>query len=108
MGLEFCFLQESKKKIVEDILCKSLWGGNNVGWAFKEDEQLEHGWSGGGKWTMGTERVECCMVNVYASCLPSERIELWDRLHSVVAQNQLVCICMAGDFNSTRRQSEIV
>ncbi|KAL8533767.1 hypothetical protein ACS0TY_009966 [Phlomoides rotata] len=29
-------MQESKKETVDDILCRTLWGSNNMGWAYRE------------------------------------------------------------------------
>lgn len=49
----------------------------------------------------GLDKFQCCLINVYASCLLPERLDLWDRLRSVILQNQGICLCMAGDFNST-------
>ncbi|KAL8490074.1 hypothetical protein ACS0TY_025825 [Phlomoides rotata] len=125
LGLDFCCIQESKKELVDDILCKNLWGSNNVGWAFKESTGRAGGimslWNSYlfsmiSSWNMdgvvvvngmwGTKRTGCCMVNVYAPCLSSEWIDPWDRLQSVVIQNQSCCICIARDFNTIRRPSE--
>ncbi|KAL8518663.1 hypothetical protein ACS0TY_009854 [Phlomoides rotata] len=33
---DFCCIQESKKETVDDILCRTLWGSNNMGWAYRE------------------------------------------------------------------------
>lgn len=54
----------------------------------------------------GHEKIQCCIINVYASCLTDEKEELWDRLSSVISQNSGHCICIAGDFNAIRRISE--
>lgn len=35
-----------------------------------------------GHW--GPDRTDCCIINVYAPCSLEERIELWDRLNSVI------------------------
>lgn len=56
----------------------------------------------------GIERISCCIVNIYASNLLSEKEELWDRLLSIVAQNGDCCICIIGDFNAIKTHSERV
>lgn len=56
----------------------------------------------------GAERIECCMINVYAPSSTSERINLWDRIQQVIEQNSLSCICVGGDFNAIRRGAERV
>lgn len=38
--------------------------------------------------------------------ISSERIELWDRVSAVVDQNADSCICVLGDFNSVRSETE--
>ncbi|KAL8522492.1 hypothetical protein ACS0TY_012600 [Phlomoides rotata] len=54
----------------------------------------------------GSERINCCLVNIYAACSLTERLALWDRLLQVVAQASDSCICITGDFNSVRRDAE--
>ncbi|KAL8501990.1 hypothetical protein ACS0TY_021212 [Phlomoides rotata] len=54
----------------------------------------------------GQERIHCCIVNIYAPCILSEKIDLWDRLVSVINQNPSACICVIGDFNSVRTEAE--
>ncbi|KAL8456888.1 hypothetical protein ACS0TY_034933 [Phlomoides rotata] len=36
--IEFCCVHETKKEIVDELLCISLWGNVNFGWAFIESE----------------------------------------------------------------------
>lgn len=57
---------------------------------------------------MGADGTECMVVNVYASCFLKEKMELRDRLHSVLSNLAENCICVVGDFNSIRRESERV
>lgn len=59
-----------------------------------------------GRW--GGEGVDCCIINIYAPCSTLAKIDLWDRLVSVVMQNSLSCVCLGGDFNSIRRSGERV
>lgn len=54
----------------------------------------------------GQDRTQCCIINIYAPCLLPEKQDLWDRLSLVIDQNPSVCICVIGDFNSIRRESE--
>ncbi|KAL8503681.1 hypothetical protein ACS0TY_022415 [Phlomoides rotata] len=54
----------------------------------------------------GQDRIPCCIVNIYAPCVFSEKIELWDRLVSVINQNPSACICVIDDFNSIRIEAE--
>lgn len=52
------------------------------------------------------DRVQCCVVNIYSSCLLNEKFELWDKLSLVIDQFASTCMCVIGDFNSIRRASE--
>ncbi|KAL8507620.1 hypothetical protein ACS0TY_018235 [Phlomoides rotata] len=54
----------------------------------------------------GIDRLPCCIINIYAPCILSEKIALWDRVCLVVNQNQSACICIIGDFNSIRNSME--
>ncbi|KAL8530474.1 hypothetical protein ACS0TY_007496 [Phlomoides rotata] len=54
----------------------------------------------------GSERTEYCIINVYAPCLVSEKLELWDRICLIINQYQSSCICVIGDFNSIRNGME--
>lgn len=54
----------------------------------------------------GQDRIECCIINVYASCVVSEKVVLWDIIQTVVLQNSSCCVCVIGDFNVVRRESE--
>lgn len=117
-------IQESKLEGVNEEKCKLIWG-NSCGWEAKDAEGRAGGiitlWNPdkfvcSSSWHMngavivndwwGMNRVRCCIINVYAPCPLEERIELWDRLRSVVLQNSDVCVCLAGDFNSIRFEHE--
>lgn len=54
----------------------------------------------------GNERLHCCIINVYAPCVLSKKEDLWDRLASVINPSFTSCLCVTGDFNSIRRESE--
>ncbi|KAL8536611.1 hypothetical protein ACS0TY_011982 [Phlomoides rotata] len=49
---------------------------------------------------------EMVIINVYASCLFSEKAQLWDTIQLVIAQNVDVRICVLGDFNSIIEEGE--
>ncbi|KAL8531214.1 hypothetical protein ACS0TY_008006 [Phlomoides rotata] len=120
-----CFIQETKKEVIYEGLCFSMWGSRQVGWAYR----AAVGRSGGilalwntesfttsswwhmegavvvnGVW--GSERIDCCLVNIYAACSLPEIIALWNRLLQVVVQVSDSCLCIAGYFNSVRRDTE--
>lgn len=96
---DFACIQETRKEVIDEFLIRSLWGQNRCGWAYRESEGRSGGiislWnlevsSASSSWYMKgavvvngfwrSERIECCIVNVYASCQVNEKIELWDRL----------------------------
>ncbi|KAL8504158.1 hypothetical protein ACS0TY_022770 [Phlomoides rotata] len=108
-------------------VAKQYEGKGNFGWAFRAAVGRSGGiitvWdsdvsSCSSWWHMegavvvngfwGEERTECSLVNIYAPCPLSERVELWDRICYVVNQNESACICICGDFNSIRRMEERV
>lgn len=123
--IEFCCLQETKLESISDLDCKLTWGNKNCGWVFREAEgraggilliwdkevfsYLSHWHVYGalvvnGLW--GHDRIECCIINVYAPCLINEKEELWNIIQNVVSQNSNCCVCVIGDFNAIRREAE--
>ncbi|KAL8487341.1 hypothetical protein ACS0TY_023861 [Phlomoides rotata] len=34
-SIEFCCIQESKLELVDDRICRSIWGNSGAGWAWK-------------------------------------------------------------------------
>ncbi|KAL8502960.1 hypothetical protein ACS0TY_021909 [Phlomoides rotata] len=56
----------------------------------------------------GKDRVECYLINIYASCILVEKAKLLDIIHQVIQQNPNACICATWDFNLTRREAKIV
>lgn len=113
--VDFCQIQETKKEQVDGNFCRLLWGGGQRSvsvfrWAYRESVRrtrvLISIWDAEkfvvqSQWHMdgviivnglwGSNRIQCCMINVYTPCLLSERIEMWDRLRSVALQNQDIC-----------------
>ncbi|KAL8516062.1 hypothetical protein ACS0TY_014658 [Phlomoides rotata] len=123
--IDFCCIQESKKEVIDEFLCRAVWGEGNFSWAFREADGRSGGllsvWNSDkfaivSNWHMlgavivnglwGADRIQCCIINVYAPCPLVDRIDLWDRLLGTLNQVAPSCICLAGDFNSIRRVSE--
>ncbi|KAL8529763.1 hypothetical protein ACS0TY_006990 [Phlomoides rotata] len=123
--VDFCLIQETKKEEIDEQLCKTLWDSNKVGWAFRGVVGRSGGilsmWNNemfsalscwhmegavvvNGLW--GSDRMECCIVNIYAPCMLVERVDLWDRIQQVISLNSNSCVYVAGDFNSIRRVAE--
>ncbi|KAL8525192.1 hypothetical protein ACS0TY_014712 [Phlomoides rotata] len=103
----------TKKEKIDEFLGRSVWGNNQFEWAFREAEGRSGGilsiWNSEifsivSYWNMkgaivvnglwGPERTDCCIVNMYAPCPLQDRIELWDRIQSIVIQNPASCVCV--------------
>lgn len=54
----------------------------------------------------GVERNDCCLINIYAPCLLGDILDLWDRIQLIISQNSNKCLCIVGDFNLIRRETE--
>lgn len=80
----------------------SIWNGDNF--SASSCWHMEGAVNVNGVW--GRVRINCCLINIYAPCLLSNKIDLWDRVQQVISQNMPKCLCIAGDFNSIRRESE--
>lgn len=123
--IELCCVQETKLESISELECKAVWGDDKFGWDYREAEGRAGGilsiWDSEvfsclSSWHMngalivngfwGQECVQCCIINVYAPCLLSEKEGLWDRLNCVISQSGFSCLCVTGDFNSIRRESE--
>ncbi|KAL8480978.1 hypothetical protein ACS0TY_027493 [Phlomoides rotata] len=96
-------IQESKLEVVDGSICRSLWGNGRMEWSFKEANRriisiwnsevfsCSSSWhmSGGltvnGYW--GNDRIPCCIININAPCSIPEKLELWDRITSIINQN---------------------
>ncbi|KAL8497092.1 hypothetical protein ACS0TY_020679 [Phlomoides rotata] len=50
----------------------------------------------------------CTIVNVYGPNSMTQRSELWEILHSLVMQTGTTYLCITGDFNTIREESERV
>ncbi|KAL8473783.1 hypothetical protein ACS0TY_030582 [Phlomoides rotata] len=110
--IDICCFQETMVGEMKESICKSVWGVSKFNWASKESE----GGAGGiltiwndevfcetSSWfTRGMLIVNgfwrgdgalCCIINVYAPCIQSEKIVLWDEIKSVVEQSGIfVCV----------------
>lgn len=123
-NVDVCFFQETKLPLIDQQFCRSLWHSDCFDWAFKS----LIGRSGGilciwdvncfqksaiseengyllleGFW--GQDKVPCCLVNVYASCLRSERRILWDSLKNLISAKK-GCWLLGGDFNTVKCREE--
>lgn len=118
-------IQETKLEVVDDFLCRSLWGSSAVGFSFKPSV----GAAGGilTLWDIG--EVDICLsmsfenclvvkgrfiksnldfslVNVYAPCDSGGRQVLWERLGGLISNDIEVSWCILGDFNVIRTLEE--
>lgn len=123
-NVDFCMIQETKKECMDQSYCFRLWGGREIDWYARDSI----GRSGGilslwnmnnlvtiSKWNLdgavvvsglwGSERIECCLINVYAPCTIRGKGILWEKLIQVVRQNSS-CVYVAGDFNAVRTSQE--
>ncbi|XP_057808850.1 uncharacterized protein LOC131023324 [Salvia miltiorrhiza] len=125
--IDVVFLQETKMGQLSEPDLKSIWGTEAVEFANRQAEGRSGGiltlwnpakfscssqWNGEGAlfvngiWLSGN--FPCVLINVYASQMLKDREELWDRIGLVVKQNRDSCVCVAGDFNSVRTESDRV
>ncbi|KAL8480705.1 hypothetical protein ACS0TY_027301 [Phlomoides rotata] len=109
----------------ENWIGRDIWGDRNFDWAYCEAE----GRSGGliSIWNSNVFSKSCSwhtkgllvvkgiwledssdllLLNVYAPCNSTEKAQLWDIIISVTEQYEDYRICVAGDFNSIREESE--
>lgn len=124
---DFCCIQETKLEVMEDRVCRATWGNSEVDWVYKASEGRSGGmlsiWNAAifcksSSWFMRgalivngvliKDGTRCCIVNVYAPCVEQEQNELWQALQVLVEQNQDVCVCIVGDFNTIRFREERV
>ncbi|KAL8507401.1 hypothetical protein ACS0TY_018084 [Phlomoides rotata] len=52
--------------------------------------------------------VPCVIINVYSSCYLADKLRMWDVIKSVSLQNSEECVCVVGDFNAIKEESERV
>ncbi|KAL8520542.1 hypothetical protein ACS0TY_011171 [Phlomoides rotata] len=57
-----------------------------------------------GRWV--DESIDMLIINVYAPCSFLEKEQLWEAIKTVVEQYDERKICMVGDFNSIREETE--
>ncbi|KAL8511922.1 hypothetical protein ACS0TY_018386 [Phlomoides rotata] len=125
---DVCCIQESKKEQVSEIFCKSLWGNwSKIGWAIKGSEGSSGGiitiwnaetfssssnWHAPGMLVVNgfwiASGVPCVIINVYSSCYLVDKLRMWDMIKSVSLQNSEECVCVVGDFNAIKEESERV
>ncbi|KAL8462439.1 hypothetical protein ACS0TY_033457 [Phlomoides rotata] len=110
---------------VDDIVGKAVWGGDKVEWAYREAVGRAGGiislWDSdefacSSSWNMEgavivngfwkEDGTRCCVVNVYAPCQVTAKMEFWDRILSIIDQEADSRICILGDFNSIRNDSK--
>jgi hypothetical protein len=116
----FC-IQETKLEVVDDVLCRSLWGSDDVAYSFKPSVGAS-----GGILTMWNTRVvdiwmtmtlpnslfvkgkflinnvDFCLANVYAPCDNRGRRDLWNAIGGMLQSHNSVAWCVLGDFNAVR------
>ncbi|XP_057792009.1 uncharacterized protein LOC131008911 [Salvia miltiorrhiza] len=125
--IDFCFIQETKMENFSNCDLKGIWGSDCFDFARRQAEGRSGGilsiWNPAlfsksshwdlpgalivnGKWI--SENLNGCLINIYAPQCFNARETLWDSLGVVVRQNRDSSICIAGDFNSIRYESERV
>jgi len=118
-------IQESKLSYVDDFMVQSIWGDAPYGFSY----QPSVGASGGLITVWNSSRIDVwstssfahtlviygrviltgediIIINVYAPCDYAGKPELWTRLTSFVVSKTDSCVCLCGDFNSTRSMEE--
>ncbi|XP_058742067.1 uncharacterized protein LOC131614510 [Vicia villosa] len=120
---DMCFIQESKVTRVSEGLIKSTWGYVGCNWPAKEAEGRSGGiitiWKKGvihpissfrGKGLLGVNAlwngINCYFVNVYSSCLASEKRELWAELLRLKDKLEVGEWVVRGDFNAVKSKEE--
>lgn len=113
--VDFACIQETKLEELNDEKVRAIWGSYNCGWAVRDAQGRSGGilliWNSekflcSSYWNMegavvvngywGVDRIRCCILNVYAPCPLEERLDLWDRLNSVIHQFEDCCLCIGG------------
>ena len=114
-------LQETKIQVMNDAILKSVWGNNPVGYSYQPSSGASGGlitawdacrvdlWSSMSfkhvliiKGMVIALGVEFILFNVYAPCDLAAKKELWERIQPLVLNNNDLCLCVCGDFNSVR------
>ena len=118
-------IQESKFEVVDEFLCRSLWGTDPMAFSFKSlvgasggiitvwDPSLVDVW-------LSVNKANCliikgtllkynevfCLANIYAPCDSRGRQVLWDTLTSLFQLHCEAAWCVLGDFNAVRSSEE--
>lgn len=105
-NVDFICIQETKLESIDFSLCKILWGGEEVGWMFKESIgspggllcmwnkavlSMEVCYQGRGficvKGRWGDQRIPCSIFNIYGPCDPYGRRCMWEELRILRQSN---------------------
>lgn len=123
-GVTIC-IQETKLDRCDSYLCRSLWGGSEVEWLFRESVGNSGGllclWCKdtfvlqkyfvgnsylGVKGVWGQTTTPCFIFNVFSTCSLAGKRALWEKLRGIRANNLNFPWCVVGDFNTIRCPSE--
>ena len=110
---------------MNDAILKSCWGNNPVGYSYQPSSGASGGlvtaWDASRldvwfsmsfkhvliiKGTVIDSGVEFIIFNVYAPCDLAAKKDLWERMKPLVLNNNDLCLCVCGDFNSVRYVEE--
>lgn len=116
--VDFLAIQQTKKEVITEALCRNLWGDDNFRWAFlpsvgnsggilsiwrKSKSNLIYSFVGEGivgvclEW--GPLRRRCLVVNVYSKCDLVGKQRLWEKLVWLRNSLGVGAWCLIGDFN---------
>ncbi|GKV11959.1 hypothetical protein SLEP1_g23168 [Rubroshorea leprosula] len=122
--IQFLALQETKMEVVDRKVCRKIWGTDEYDWIMKPSEGLSGGllciWSSKvfkkknvlegrnyigvyGLW--GEEETPVYILNIYSSCLLTDKRALWEELQMMIT----TCRgnwCLMGDFNAVRNTKQ--
>ncbi|KAL8546335.1 hypothetical protein ACS0TY_006158 [Phlomoides rotata] len=115
----------NNRKGRKDRIGRALWGEKKWDWAYRESEGRSGGlvsiwntkvfsktssWHINGMLVVNGRWVEdgtyLVIINVYAPCSFREKEQLWEAIKILVDQYEDRKICVVGDFNSIRVESE--
>ncbi|MCH80227.1 cysteine-rich receptor-like protein kinase [Trifolium medium] len=118
-------IQETKLEKIDRRICSSLWGSDEFDFVFKESDGKSGGllsiWDAksfklissmclnyaqiiNGIWLK--DNVQVVIVNVYAPCDLKNKVECWNEILCALNVYKDGLICLMGDFNSIRSDSE--
>lgn len=120
-------LQETKKEIVDKIMCQAIWGDKDISLAMQPANnsaggilciwnvhifKLERKHTETGfiylEGTLVSEGVKVNIVNVYSPCDVILKDNLWEQIRQIRNANMGGLWCILGDFNNIRRPMERV